>query len=198
MSLYASARRRAGARVPRATRAATAAFGLLLGAAACSGSGPTGAPASATPSAAPVSATPGPSITAPTPAAASPVTSEPALIEPPDAELQSGAVVGIGALGSFSFRETGQSAPWLAGTPIALPEAAPIEVDLDPALPVDSWTAAAVPSTKLQEIAAVSLGEGTGPIRFDGPAAGSWSVMVAVRFGDGLGSASYFWAVTAE
>jgi hypothetical protein len=197
MMIHAQAR--SGARLPAMARVASIAIGLLVVTAACSGTGPatassaggappattstvpTDAPASAEPSAAPGSAT-----------------VEPALIEPPVAELRHGGVAADGALGSFSFRETGQAAPWLPGTAIALPAGAPLEIGLVPPVPVESWSAAVVPAADLDETAAVAMGGGTGPIRFDGPASGSWSVMVAVRFADGQGSASYYWAVIAE
>jgi len=190
--------RRSSARIPVAVRLTAAALGLLLGATACTASGPLGAPPSGGPASAALAPTAEPSGAEPSPLPASPAVSEAALIEPPAAELRSAAGVSVGALGSFSFRETGQSAPWLPGTPVALPAGAAVEVGLAPDLPVDSWTASVVPSTDLQDTSAVALGEGTGPIRFEAPAAGSWSVMVAVRFGDGLGSASYFWALTAR
>jgi hypothetical protein len=180
---------------------------LLVATAGCSGIRPGAASSSA---GAPSSTVEDPSPSAPArplptpagsvaPATTAPgsATAEPALVEPPVAELDHAGLVTPGALGSFSFRETGQSAPWLPGTPVALPPDAVLEVRLDPAIPVERWSAAVVPATARDEAAAIALADGAGPIGFDAPGSGAWSLMVAVTFADGLGSASYHWAVVA-
>ncbi len=45
---------------------------------------------------------------------------------------------------------------------------------------------------------AVGLGAGGPPATFAVPGRGRWSVQVAVRFADGLGSATYYWELTVR
>ena len=66
-------------------------------------------------------------------------------------------------------------------------------------VPVNDWTAKRVPAGTTDGSGAVAIGDGAAPpITFTAPAPGAWSVQVVVTFGDDLGSAAYYWAVTVR
>ena len=83
------------------------------------------------------------------------------------------------------------------GAPITVGAVEPLAMTVDPAVPIATWSARMMPIGATAPAGAVSLGRGAGPPRFDAPGPGDWTVEVQVRFADGLGSASYFWALTS-
>jgi hypothetical protein len=115
--------------------------------------------------------------------------------EPPVASL---AVEGgdpvAGRLGSFIWAGGGSDSPWLPGAPMRVGSGERLRLTLAPATDVEAWTADRVKAGTTDGSGAVRLGSGkSGPIAFDAPPAGRWSVQVTVRFADGLGSAIYYW-----
>lgn len=118
---------------------------------------------------------------------------------PPDASLAAeGGDPVLGQLGSYVWLETGSDAPWLPGAPIAVGAGEPLSVRFEPDGEIVAWRARSVPAGQTDPQGAASLGEGAGAPAFPAPAAGSWSVEVAVDFGPDVGSASYFWRLDVQ
>ncbi len=93
----------------------------------------------------------------------------------------------------------GSDSPWLPGAPIAVGSGEPLKVTLAAPLAVKDWMAKRVPAGTTDGVGAVAIAEGgVAPISFPAPDSGSWSVQVTITFGDDLGSATYYWAVTAR
>jgi hypothetical protein len=121
-----------------------------------------------------------------------------ALAEPPAANMAAeGGDPVAGSLGSFTWGDGGSDSPWLAGAPIAVGVREPLSVAVAGAVPVKDWTAKRVATGVTDATATVPIGSGgAAPITFTAPSAGDWSVQVVITFGDGLGSATYYWHVT--
>lgn len=126
---------------------------------------------------------------------------DPTLVPPPDALL---AVEGgdpvTGEQGTWSWNNAASDAPWLPGYPIRAGVNERLTFTMSVRVPVDSWQVSRVlPSAVPGGDGEVPMAEGTGNvITFPAPPPGSWSVAVSVRFGDNLGGAVYYWAVTVD
>lgn len=132
-----------------------------------------------------------------------PAATEPAptddVAAPPAASLAAeGGDPVTGQLGTYVWAGGGSESPWLRGAPLTVGAHEPLTVAFQPTIDVASWTARFVPSTATDPAGARSLGHGTGVPRFGAPEAGSWTVEVHAEFGDGAGSASYFWEVAVR
>jgi hypothetical protein len=150
-------------------------LGALLAAAAC------GAPPSTTP-----------------PPATQEPTGEPAPPQPPLAVLTfPGGRPVAGELGTYIYRGAGSDSPWLPGEPVAVPPSgAQAEVFLSEAIPIASWTARLGPTGRAPEIGEPrQIATGEDPIVFELPT-GAWTLELTVEFADGIGSATYFWALS--
>jgi hypothetical protein len=113
---------------------------------------------------------------------------------PPDARLAAeGGDPVLGQLGSYVWLETGSDAPWLPGAPVAVGAGEPLTVHFEPDGEITAWRARYAPADQSDPQGAQALGEGAGAPAFPAPAIGSWTVEVAIDFGPGVGSASYFW-----
>ena len=146
----------------------------------------------APPTVAPATTAPEPTMT-PDPPAAS-------LGEPPEAMLATeGGDPVAGSLGSFTWGDGGSDSPWLPGASITVGAGESLTVRLPDDAPVQDWVAKRVAAGTLDGAGAISLANGAAaPITFRAPAPGAWSVQVDVTFGDDLGSAAYYWAVTVR
>jgi hypothetical protein len=135
--------------------------------------------------------------TAPPPNPTSPTSGPTATLPgqgPPTATLAAeGGDPVVGQLGTFTWGDGGSDSPWLPGAPVAVGSREPLTVTLADGPPVSGWTARRVRAGATSPAGAVAVGSGSGPISFDAPATGSWTVEVSVTFADGLGSAAYFW-----
>jgi hypothetical protein len=178
-------------------------IGLLVGACSRTGADSTPSPsASPVPTAVVASAIPAAS---PEPSPSSePVLSPSAPDESPLPEPPAGllAVEGgeavKGQLGSFTWKNGGSDAPWLDGTPIHVGAGERLAVTFGEPIGVSNWTASRVPPGNRDGFGAIGIGEGlAGPIAFDPPPKGSWSVSVEVWF-ENFGSAAYYWLVNVE
>ncbi len=193
-------RRLSAGRVVAATLAAVLAAGCTSGTALSSPTAspeasaagtvaPTPAPATvppATPSLSPVES---PSAVAPTPD-----TALPAL--PPEAVLADASDALVrGALGSYTWGDGGDDAPWIiVRASVAATGAGPWTLSFAPDVPVDSWTAAWAPirSGRPGPVSGYEQGT-TGPVSFIGPTGMEpWTLKVEVTFARG-GSAVYYW-----
>lgn len=183
-------------------------IGLLVGACARVGAGPSTSPsASPEASTAVASATPGASLE-PSPsigpaASIGPTTAsagEPSGAEPPAASLAvDGGDPVEGQLGSFTWQNSGSDAPWLDGSPIHVGAGEQLTLTVADPLAVTNWTASRVAPGNRDGIGAIGMGEGSGePVAFDAPPHGSWSVSVNVWFSDNRGSAAYYWLVDVD
>jgi len=173
--------------------AVAAAVGLVV--VGCASPGTSQAPSAPPPApTAASSAAPSEAPPRPTPTAAT------SLAEPPPASLAvDGGDSVTGSLGSFTWADGGSDSPWLPGAPIAVAAGEPLIVTLSTPVAVAEWTAKRVAAGTSDGTGAVPLAGGQGtPISFPAPGAGSWSVQVDVTFGDDLGSAAYYWAVTVQ
>lgn len=174
---------------------------VALVAIACSTGGPSAPPANGSPAAASGAASPAP--TASVAVTASPVTGAAATArppsQPPNASLGvDGGDAVTGQLGSFTWNGGGSDSPWLPGAPIAVGQGERFGVALDRAVAVTGWSARRVVGGTADGSGAVGLGDGTGPVSFPAPPAGTWSVQVVVRFAGDLGSATYYWLVAVR
>lgn len=118
---------------------------------------------------------------------------------PPEAFLAAeGGDPVAGQLGSFVWLQSGSDSPWLPGAPIAVGSGEPLTVSLDPDGDIRAWAARYVPADAAGPEGATTLGEGSGPPRFEAPGPGDWTVEVVVEFAAGVGDASYFWRLEVE
>jgi len=131
----------------------------------------------------------------PEPATATPSTGEPPPPPLPIAVLSfPGGGPVAGDLGSYDYRGTGSSSPWLPGEPISIPPTGSLgEVFLSEPLRVTSWSARVAPAGRMPHAGEPrEIGAGEGPIKVELPT-GSWTLELNVEFGDGVGSATYYW-----
>jgi hypothetical protein len=183
---------------------APALFVIVVSLAACASTDPgVSAPAVATPSA----ASPEPSLAVvPTTFSPSPPrpiqdpSLEPPMPQPPAASI---AVEGgdpvEGQLGTFTWQNSGSDSPWLDGSPIRVGSGEQLTLMLDDPVEIDTWTVSRVQPGNRDGIGAVRMAEALhGPVIFDAPPAGIWSVEVSVRFADELGTALYFWQIAVD
>ena len=113
---------------------------------------------------------------------------------PPVARLRAeGGDPVAGQLGTYVWGSGGSDSPWLRGAPLVVGAGEPLSLALSPAIGLAGWRARYVPDTSPDAAGAIELGEGGGAVTFTAPPAGRWTVEVALRFGGGIGSASYFW-----
>jgi hypothetical protein len=119
---------------------------------------------------------------------------------PPVATLVvGGGAPAAGALGSYVWDGAGSDAPWLVPpASVSLRARGPYAVTVVPPLPVDRWEAA---WARVDGGAAGdpegTVSGGAGPVSVPGPpAAGTWSLMVEIRFAGG-NHAAWYWRVDA-
>ena len=140
------------------------------------------------------------------PAAPVPTTSVPAIPGSPATPLPPDALISVeggdpvaGALGSFTWRESGSDSPWLPGAPIHVGQGEQLVVSLAGPIAIANWTAARTRPGSLDGSTAIGLGEGRGDLpQFRAPPPGSWSVQVVVWFAANQGSAAYYWLVEVD
>lgn len=118
--------------------------------------------------------------------------------QPPEATLVVAAGPAVaGAIGGYTWDETGSGSPWLPGAgPVSVAAGASVTVALPPELDPGEWTASYVPrdGRTVGDGTPVALADGTGePIAFDAPPPGTWSVLVSIDF-PGRGDVAYYWA----
>jgi hypothetical protein len=179
-------------------RFAVAAIGLVaILAIACSGpaavatSPAASSEATVVPIATPVPAT---SPSGPISAASAPASAE-ASGGPPEARLgvEGGDPV-VGQLGTYIWADGGSDSPWLPGAPLTAAAGESLTMTLAGGVGAGEWTARRVPAGSEGGDGASVLGNGTGgPVTFEAPGTGAWSVQVTVQFAGDLGSASYYW-----
>lgn len=174
---------------------------MVLLCAGCSrpGASPAGSEASPTTAAwwsAPALPTIDPSVAA---LPSEPLVTEPAMAQPPAASI---AVEGgdpvVGQLGSFTWQDSGSDGPWLAGNPIHVGSGERLRLAFAEPVRLADWTVSRAPAGA-NGSETIGLAEGSGgPVTFDPPPAGSWSVNVNVWFADNLGSAAYYWLIEVD
>jgi len=139
---------------------------------------------------------PAPPATPPATAEATPIpTDEPFPPQPPVAVLTlPGGQPTAGDLGTYIYRGAGSDAPWLPGEPIAVPPTGAIgTVFLSEPLRVTQWWARVAPAGRAPRIGeAREIATGDGAVSFELPT-GAWTLEVSLQFGDGVGSAAYYW-----
>ncbi len=163
---------------------------------ACGPAGPPTAPTAA--AGPPQGSSPGPPASSPAPTVG-PSSTVAGRDAPPDALLAAeGGDPVAGQLGSFVWLQSGSDSPWLPGAPIAVGAGEPLTVSLDPDGDIRAWAARFVPAGSAGPEGATTLGEGSGPPRFEAPGPGAWTVEVFVEFSAGVGDASYFWRLEVE
>lgn len=117
---------------------------------------------------------------------------------PPAAMLApvEGGASGVGTLGGWTWGDAGDDAPW-----IVPPQAWPVtpgtalEVRFDPARIPESWAARWAPVVNASAGDPASSSEGDASIALRAPGdAGTWSLQVDARFGDGR-QAAWYWRV---
>jgi hypothetical protein len=178
---------------------------VALGACTSDDASPGSASIVSTPTASPVVA--GTSVAALTPDAPTdtptdpPFSPDPTLTPPPDGLLSvEGGDSITGQQGTWSWRNASSDAPWLPGQPIHVGVGERLTFALAELVPIESWQVARVPPASVPgNDGLVEMGDGDGgAISFAAPPPGTWSVSVHVRFGDDLGDATYYWAVTVS
>jgi hypothetical protein len=170
-------------------------IGLLVGGCGRVGASPSrSADAATTPSA--VSSV-GPS--APVQPSAGPA-GEPSPAEPPAASIaDDGGDRVAGQLGSYTWLDAGSDAPWLDGSPIRIGAGERLTLTFADSIGVANWTASRVVPGARNGIGSIGMADGEGgPVAFDSPPRGSWSVNVTVWFSDDRGSAAYYWLVDVD
>ena len=182
-------------------------IGLIVGACArveaTPGTSPGASPAGAALASATDRGSPGPSRAGSQSPATSPSPSPagtPSPAEPPGASLAvDGGEPVEGQLGTFTWQNAGSDAPWLDGNAIRVGAGERLTLSFVDPIGVANWTASRVPPGNRDGSGAIGMGEGSaGPVAFDAPPRGSWSMNVDVWFSDNLGSASYYWLVDVE
>jgi hypothetical protein len=143
----------------------------------------------------PTTPSPPPSATpsiVPTPAASTGESATPRT-EPPIATLVSAGRPGVvGDVGSYVIGTSGSDSPWLPGEPAAVGVGDRLTVTVE-GVEVERWTArvGSAPDTDVR-----GLAEGIGPVRFDAPGRGRWSLSLRVFFPDG--DVTYYWALSVR
>jgi hypothetical protein len=117
-------------------------------------------------------------------------------VEPPAASLKAeGGDPVVGQLGSYTWNGQGSDSPWLPGSPIRVGAGEPLAVTIAGQPAIDDWTVQRVAGGATGGAGAVAMGSGQdAPIGFVAPAAGSWSILVDVRFPGGS-DAAYYWVL---
>ncbi len=191
-------------RLPRGRGPGTLAIVVVAWlAAGCAVTGETGpASGSADPSVSPEVATSVPDSADPTakPAATATADASAPAGQPPPATLAAeGGDAVVGQLGSYTWLGGGSDSPWLPGAPISVGAAEPLTVAIGGGVAVTDWSVRRASAGATDGSGAVSLGAGGGPpVTFVAPAPGNWSAQVVVRFGNDLGSATYYWQLTVR
>lgn len=104
-----------------------------------------------------------------------------------------------GQLGTFTWENSGSDSPWLDGSPIHVGPGEELTLSLDESVGIGEWTVSRVTPGNRDGTGAVLVAQGLqGPVTFDAPPPGTWSVEVNVRFADGLGTALYFWLIEVD
>ena len=118
---------------------------------------------------------------------------------PPAASLTAeGGDPVVGQLGTYVWADGGSDSPWLPGAPMAVGAGEPLRLRLEPDVGMAGWLARVVPDDAGGAANARPLGEGEGSPSFTAPEPGAWTLEVRVTFADGLGTASYFWALAVS
>ena len=119
---------------------------------------------------------------------------------PPSATLAAeGGDPAIGQLGSYTWLDGGSDSPWLPGTSLTVGAGEPLTVSVGGGVAVADWSARRVTAGTTDGSGAIALGQAAGPpVAFAAPGTGTWSIQVTVRFGNGLGSATYYWRLTVR
>ena len=133
------------------------------------------------------------------PPSASPV-AEPPMAEPPAASIivEGGDPV-VGQLGTFTWENSGSDAPWLDGSPIHVGAGEQLTLTLARPVDIGEWRVSRVTPGNRNGIGAVGMNEGSrGPIKFQAPPPGRWSVEVHVSFAGNRGTALYFWLIAVD
>ena len=107
-----------------------------------------------------------------------------------------------GEVGGFTFGRFSESAPWLPATAleaIRVEAGTELRVELDERASVKDWSARTATAADVTADAVKGLASGTGPVGvFTAPEAGDWVVSVTITYGDGLGSAAYYWHLRVD
>lgn len=122
------------------------------------------------------------------------------MAEPPAASIivEGGDPV-VGQLGTFTWENSGSDAPWLDGSPIHVGAGEQLTLTLARPVDIGEWRVSRVTPGNRSGIGAVGMDEGSrGPVKFQAPPAGRWSVAVRVRFAGDRGTALYFWLIAVD
>jgi hypothetical protein len=115
---------------------------------------------------------------------------------PPDAAvLVAGADALVGQLGGYTWRNGGSDAPWLQGTRGTIASARPLQFGLSRDVPIDEWSVACAAAGQQSPERLVPLDPTGAPLEVVPPPAGRWTVVLRVRFGQGLGDAAWYWTL---
>ena len=142
-----------------------------------------------------------PAVAIVTPAAPSAPPPTPELQQPPGATLDVAGTRWDGRLGSWTWGEAGEDAPWLPAPALpegpVLPPRSRVGVILDGPVLVESWTAVAARAFDTAADELVDVGSGAGSPSFVVPP-GDWVVQVHLVFAERRGEASWYWRVVAR
>jgi hypothetical protein len=122
-------------------------------------------------------------------------TGDPVAAQPPVAVLTyPGGQPTAGDLGTYIYRGAGSDSPWLPGEPVTVPAVGALgEVFLSEPLTVTDWQARVAPAGRVPRIGEGSqIAAGEGSMAFELPT-GAWTLQLSVRFGDGIGEATWYW-----
>ena len=125
---------------------------------------------------------------------------EPPMAEPPAASIivEGGDPV-VGQLGTFTWENSGSDAPWLDGSPIHVGAGEQLTLTLARPVDIGEWRVSRVTPGNRNGIGAVGMDEGSrGPVKFQAPPPGRWSVEVHVSFAGDRGTALYFWLIAVD
>ena len=128
-----------------------------------------------------------------------PATADIGLAEPPAAVLSVGTQAGVvGSLGSYVFGGTGSDSPWLPGEPVTVDAGAAVRIRFDPETAVETWSVRITEAADSTGRNAAPFRAGEGPVRFDAPSNGAWTIALEARFGNRVGDAVYYWRMSIE
>lgn len=115
---------------------------------------------------------------------------------PPDAAvLVAGADPLLGQLGGYTWGNGGSDAPWLQGTRGAVPPDRPLQFGLSRDVAIDAWSVAYAAAGLPSPERLIPLDPTGAPLEVVPPPAGRWTVVLRVRFGQGLGDAAWYWTL---
>jgi hypothetical protein len=140
-------------------------------------------------------ATPGGATATPGPVEPSALTS-PGDAPPDVALLVAGRDPLVGALGGYTWLDGGSDAPWLRGTPGGVSPDRPLQFGLARDLPIDTWSAAYAAGGDPFPGQLFPLAPSGSPLEVVPPPVGTWTVVLRLTFGQGLGEAAYYWSLT--